>query len=92
MAGTVEDVAVSVDRNAARVTSLLRAGLDANQNVRGSEWTIGQLGALSRAVGARTRTWRTAPRARTSISTCEPRPARDVSKLTPAATCVTWLT
>jgi hypothetical protein len=44
MAGTVEGAALSVERNAARVTSLLASGLDPKHKVRGFEWTIGQLG------------------------------------------------
>ena len=45
MAATVEDAVASVEHSAGRFTSLLRAGLDSHQTVRGSAWTIGQLGA-----------------------------------------------
>jgi uncharacterized protein (TIGR03083 family) len=51
MAATIEDAAVAVERNAARFTSLLRAGLDPSERVHGSEWSVAQV-ATHLATGA----------------------------------------
>jgi len=45
MEGTATDAIDAVARNTARVTTLLRSGLDPNQQIARSEWTISELGA-----------------------------------------------
>jgi uncharacterized protein (TIGR03083 family) len=45
MGGSVSEAAAAVDRSCARFTTLLRSGLDGDQRIKASTWTIRDLGS-----------------------------------------------